>query len=266
MASFTILEGGRFSLLRFPGFASGYAHAFVVRGSQPGSLFKPGPFPWDEIGPAIGLGGAQLHMPRQVHGASVIERPSPEAGTGEEDPAEADALITTRAGHAIGIATADCLPILLAGAGGCAAVHAGWRGLLAGVIGEAAQALRRRSREASAVPRREEPASVSGPDGGIEAAIGPSIGACCFEVGRDVADRFADRFARNSVVEGGSTGGRPRVDLTKAAFLALEEAGIPPERVHAAALCTRCGGERFESYRRSGSAAGRMLAVIGRTI
>jgi copper oxidase (laccase) domain-containing protein len=263
MTSYTLIEGSRFSLLRFPGFADGFAHAFVVRGTRPESLFKPGPVPWDEIGPAIGLAGARLHMPRQVHGASVLERPSPADGMGETDPPEADALFTERPGHAVAVASADCLPILLAGSGVCAAVHAGWKGLLAGVIGEAAGALRGRVIEASAGPRHEVPPTASRTDGRIEAAIGPSIGACCFEVGWDVADRFASRFGRDGVVLDDGAGARPRIDLIRAARLALEEAGIPPGRVRAAALCTRCGGERFESYRRSGSGAGRMLAVIG---
>src|SRR5262249_53606317 len=146
-----------------------------LKGTDGAVLFRPQPVPREAIVAAIGLPGASLHLARQVHGAEVVEAPGPPRATPEADPAEADALVARAPRHAGGVATADCLPILLASEdGACAAVHAGWRGLLAGVI-------------EAALARLDGPA--------IEAAIGPAIGPCCFEVGSDVARAFEKRFA-----------------------------------------------------------------------
>src|SRR5262245_27381999 len=158
--------------MRLPGFAPGHRHAFVLRGRETrGPLFKPGAIPRERILERMQLAGGTLHLARQVHGSHVLEVPpsltpagraasgggavraaSMESSTGRrslEDtpsgggardggsltsgPQEADALVARARGHVVGVATADCLPILLAsGDGACAAVHAGWRGLIAG--------------------------------------------------------------------------------------------------------------------------------------
>lgn len=253
-----LTRGADFSLLRLSGFAASHRHAFVLKGAGGGALFKPQPVPREAIVAAIGLPGASLHLARQVHGAGVLEVPSqqaePAAGAGERPapardtqapPEEADALIARAPGHAAGVATADCLPILLATEeGACAAVHAGWRGLLAGVIEAALARL-----------------------GGhaVQAAIGPAIGPCCFEVGPDVALRFTERFPDAPGLTRQGASGKSRVDLPAAALAVLREGGVDPSQVRRADLCTRCGPpELLESYRRDGKAAGRMIALIGR--
>lgn len=266
MNSVLIEEGERFSLLRFDGFAPGHAHAFVVRGQRQEPLLEPGPIRREQICLAAGIGATPLYLAKQVHGATPLDAPFP-AGTGTDRvPPEADALVSRRPGCAVAVATADCLPILLATAGfPCAAVHAGWRGLLAGVIGAAIESVRAQpetARSEHTVPG-VSPADPGAAPPPIEVAIGPAIGPCCFEVGEEVAGLFLATFS------GRATGlvrpGRPGksfVDLGAAALALLGEAGIPASSVHSAALCTRCGGERFESYRRDGPQAGRMIALI----
>ena len=247
---------GAFDLLTLAGFAPHHQHAFVVRGRQTqGPLFKPGPVPRDAILSRMGLEGATLHLVRQVHGAGVVQVPratphpaadeSPSQATARE-PEEADAVFTRVRGHAVGVATADCLPILLAQRDvACAAVHAGWRGLIAGVIEAAIERL--------------------GGGANLEAAIGPAIGPCCFEVGPEVAARFLERFPDQKGFARSGEGDRSRIDLPRAAAHVLASRGIEASRVRIADVCTRCRPEgRLESYRRDGQNAGRMLAVIGR--
>ena len=279
--------GPEFSLIRVPGFAQRHRHAFVVRGTKRTTLFKPGSVPRQEICDAAGLNGATLHLARQVHGASVVEFPLTGTPAGDPEPQEADALITRHAGHAVGVATADCLPILLATSGGdCAAVHAGWKGLLAGVIEAAARELKdgglggqapRRGGAGRPPDPRGQPTDLGSetwPRGGrgddapetgwIEAAIGPSIGSCCFEVGPEVAQGFLARFPKNrGCLRPAPASGRSLVDLQLAAILSLEQIGVDRGRIRCVEVCTRCGSDLLESYRRDGDSAGRMIALIG---
>ncbi len=133
--------------------------------------------------------------------------------------------------------------MLLAANGAIGAVHAGWRGAAAGVAGTAVEAFL-----ALAEDRRS-----------ARAWLGPSIGACCYEVGSEVASRFAGDFARPT------PDGKFLLDLAAVVRRQLEDAGIPRENVSAHAGCTMCGGARFASYRRDRETAGRMIALIARS-
>ncbi len=181
-----------------------------------------------------------VHL-RQVHGATahIVQEPTP-------SPLEGDGLATAAPGTVLVIQTADCLPALLADgtAGVVGAAHAGWRGALAGVL----QATLARMEELGA--RRER----------VQAALGPAIGPCCFEVGEEVAAPFAALHA--GLVLRDRT--RPHVDLPGAARRLLVEAGVPPGAIHAAGACTRCQPRRFYSYRAEGPGTGRLLSVLGR--
>jgi len=236
--------------MTLPDFAPDHRHAFVLRGTAaPGPLFRPGPVPREQILARMDLRGATLHLARQVHGARVAEYPvsGADGAPGEiSEPVEADALVARAPGHAVGVVTADCLPILLAAKGGaCAAVHAGWRGLIAGVIEAAIERL--------------------GGGSGLEAAIGPAIGPCCFEVGPEVVARFAARFPGSAGFARGGDGDRSLIDLPGAAREILVTCGVDSGHIREADLCTRCRPEGLlESYRRDGKTAGRMVAVIGR--
>jgi hypothetical protein len=168
----------------------------------------------------------------QVHGASLLRARAGECGEG-------DALLTAEPGLALSIATADCVPVLLASPQGVAAVHAGWRGMAQGVLAPAVAAL--------------------GAPAEVRAWIGPAIGQCCYEVGNEVAQQVVD--ACSIAVTRPGPRGRPHLDLAAAARLQLEAAGVG--QVELLISCTRCD-ERLWSYRRDGKSAGRNLAFIWR--
>lgn len=193
----------------------------------------------------LGLGaGARLVSARQVHGAGVhVVGPTPEPGL-----PEADALVSGDPTRAVLVFSADCVPILVASADGAcvAALHAGWRGLLAGVIARGLEVLRERT------------------DPGVEvvAAIGPCISRERFEVGPEVADAFRAADLAQTVHE--TPGARPHVDVRAAAATLLARAGVV--RLEIDARCTWEDPELF-SYRRDvthGPLArtGRLAAMI----
>jgi YfiH family protein len=172
---------------------------------------------------------------RQVHGASVAE-----AGPGV--CGEADALLMTAPGLAGCVATADCLAVALTGEQSGAIVHAGWRGLAAGIL--------RQSVDSVGEPRRR-----------LSAWIGPSVGPCCYEVGEDVAESVAGATGSKSCrIE--RPGGRPHLDLRRAATDQL--AGLGVERISVLDHCTRCRSEWLWSHRRDGDRAGRNWALLWR--
>ena len=168
----------------------------------------------------------------QVHGADVRV-----AGTGGSG--EGDAIVTDRAGLVLSLSTADCVPVVIFCDGGLAVAHAGWRGLVAGVV----------------------PSALSHLGAGTARAwIGPAIGPCCYEVGRDVA-RAVVAVSDRSIVRTGS-GRRPRIDLVAAVSRQLAVAGITD--VEAVSTCTRCEPDTLWSFRREGAEAGRNLCFAWR--
>lgn len=186
---------------------------------------------------ALGAHRAQLFSPYQVHGRAVT------VVTPETIPApRCDVLITRSRGRLLLLRYADCTPVLIADPrqGAVAAVHAGWRGSAQRAAAAAVDALVQ--------------AFGSRPSD-IVAAIGPAIGPCCYTVGPDVVEAFADR----PWLLGGGT-----LDLWSANQQALVEAGVPSEQIELAGICTRCQAERFFSHRANGGQpAGRFAAVIG---
>jgi polyphenol oxidase len=173
----------------------------------------------------IGADAERLALNYQVHSA-LVHRARPGA-RGEPG----DGLWTDEPGLPILAMSADCLPIALARVNGdqpaVAVVHAGWRGLLAGVV------------ESAVAP-------LGG--GTLAAAIGPAIGPCCYEVRHDVADPFRARFGREIV------NGSGRLDLWRAAEETLREAGVA--HVERLDVCTACHPELFFSHRRDGRPRG----------
>jgi polyphenol oxidase len=175
--------------------------------------------------------GRPLGMVRQVHGNAVVRLDGPPPGG---TLAEADGIVTRRTDAAPTVLVADCLPVVVAGHSAVAALHAGWRGLAAGVLREGVRALRE-----------------CGEVGTLEAAIGPGIGACCYEVGEEVQRAFASYgpevwLGRN-------------LDLEGVARSELDRAGV--EVVHSLGLCTFCHPELFFSHRRDRGVTGRQAGV-----
>jgi YfiH family protein len=181
----------------------------------------------------------RLRLMRQVHGTHLCH--APWDGTPEGDASDALAP-----GELLGIETADCLPVLLVDPVGrrVAAAHAGWRGTVASVASRAAEALI---------------AAGSSP-GDLLAALGPSIGVCCYEVGPDVEEAFGPAGA--PFFRPGPRG-RAHLDVRAANRAQLLAAGLRAEAVHDVADCTYHQAERYHSYRRDGKGAGRMISFVG---
>lgn len=169
---------------------------------------------------------------KQVHSATCVD-----AGGRCGILGEGDALLEDTPGAVIAVKTADCIPILLVDERhrAVAAVHAGWRGTAAGI---ADQALKRMAARFGTAPAD------------VHAAIGPGIGACCYEVGPEVSAQFG--------IEG-----RAHLDLPGINRRRLEEIGIPASRIYVSNLCTMCRGDEFHSFRRDKEAAGRLFSFAG---
>jgi polyphenol oxidase len=174
---------------------------------------------------------------RQVHGGRVVVVDDPAAASG----VEADALVTAGTGMALAVHTADCAPVLLAGEGGVVgAVHAGWRGLAAGVVDAAVQAMRALGA------------------GRIEAVLGPCIHPGCYEFGASDLDAVAGELGPE--VRSTTVAGRPALDVPAAVRQALARAGV--DRVDDVGVCTACSTSHW-SHRARADAA-RQAAVIWR--
>ena len=173
---------------------------------------------------------------RQVHGTTVVE-----ADTADDDP-EADAALARRKGRVCAVLTADCLPLLLCDEAGTvvAAVHAGWRGLRAGVIEQTLRAMDR-------------------PSQALLAYLGPAIGPAAYEVGAEVRQAFVEADAEADTAFAPGKSGKFYADLYALARLRLARSGVA--RVYGGGYCTYTERERFYSYRRDG-ATGRMASLI----
>jgi len=194
------------------------------------------------FGEAAGFDSTRLFQTKQVHGARVVESSGTPADWVNQ---EADALVARRgSGDSVGVRIADCVPILLAdtASGDVAAVHAGWRG----IAGRAIEA---------AVRHLSSPSK-------IVAAIGPSIGVCCFEVSIDIAKTIAASAAGANVLRAHSDAEKAFVDLRAAARAQLVHLGVANDQIEDVPGCTRCDAERFYSFRRDGDNAGRLIGVI----
>ncbi|ATX81596.1 hypothetical protein Ga0123462_0726 [Mariprofundus ferrinatatus] len=182
------------------------------------------------------------HQARQVHGTDICNC----SGTGYLHDACADILIASRPGTALGVRTADCLPLLLADseAGIIAAVHAGWRGTAAAVAARAVDAMK----QLGARPER------------MIATLGPCIGNCCFVIGEEAAEQLADCCEDAATCIRHSS--EIRADIRELNRLQLKQSGLNPENIESFDECTVCHPERYYSYRRNGRNSGRHLAVV----
>jgi YfiH family protein len=216
------------------------------------------------VATVLGLAGRPWALARQVHGATIVRVGA--AGHGAGPPAadgpwvearafgqgppegkpplgEADGLVTADAGVVLAVLTADCAPVLLAdpGAGVVGAVHAGWRGLAAGVVEAGVAAM---------AGLGADPAATVG-------LVGPAVGGCCYEVGPDVREAVGARYPAALAT---TRDGRPALDPAAGAGQALERAGVGEVRV--AGECTVDLAGRHFSHRRDQGRTGRQAGLI----
>ena len=215
---------------------------------------------------ALGASNLQLIFLKQIH-SDVIHL----FDTAPAKPCQGDASVTNRPGLLLGIQTADCVPILLVDPKkrAVAAIHAGWRGTLARIV-------------VKAIGQMQMQFQCNPAD--LLAAIGPSIGGCCYEVGTEVATQFLSQFAEAPQwFDEFRTGDEPNpiqwlnmmppghqpapknvlLDLRKANRTQLLAAGVRAPNIFVSDLCTACHRDLLFSYRKEGPQSGRLLSVIG---
>jgi polyphenol oxidase len=203
---------------------------------------------WQQLAFTLGVEMGSLVRMRQVHCAGVFDE-----GSGSrflslsfDDWPEADIAVTSDPAVAVSVRAADCVPILLSDprTGAVGAVHAGWKGTAEGAVMVAVRAMTSRY--------GTRPHDVV-------AAVGPSIGPCCYEVGFELAARFSAHpeaptwFTRDA---------KPHLDLWRATRDQLVRAGVPEPHINVCRLCTFDHPALFHSYRRDGANAGRLVAAI----
>ena len=203
---------------------------------------------YEILADALDFDPNNLVLTRQTHSDIVrIVTKSDAQGLDHRNYPECDALITNDAGCALVVFTADCTPILLYDTltGGIGAAHAGWRGTAADIAGKT---VRKMVSEFGCKPEN------------IRAAIGPNIGACCFETDSDVPDAIIAEFGADAESFIRKTGEKYRVDLKSVNALALRRAGV--ENIEISEDCTMCAPDRFWSHRVTGVNRGSQGAII----
>jgi YfiH family protein len=186
--------------------------------------------------------------PKQVHGTEIICASQVSATTVESDRTHADGIYTMTSGASVGIATADCLPVLFASANipFVMAVHAGWRGLGRGILSRAVTV----AQDHGVLP------------GSLFAVIGPAIGIGAFEVGPEVLEALA-HVPGLSVSQIKGREDRWHIDLQQLAVFTLAEAGLSPSHLSVVRTCTYLAQTRWHSFRRQGLAMGRNWSFVG---
>ena len=183
----------------------------------------------------------QVHSDKILHPKEISKEPR-QRGT------EADAMMIAKPGVAVGVVTADCLPILIADTQSetVAAVHGGWRGLFANIS--------KKTIAAMCNEFQSEPQSLL-------AAIGPGISLQAYEISYDLMTKFVDRYPWAAYMINTSQN-RIRLNLQEIARYQLEEAGLKPANIDTVSGCTFFDETLFDSYRRQGDAAGRQLSAV----
>ena len=205
---------------------------------------------WQAVASLAGVERDHLLLLKQVHGRTVVV--SSDDRWGRWQPPAADAIVSRDPSSALVVRVADCAPILLGDrrTGAVAAVHAGWRSTMQRIVAAAIDTIR---------------AQFGSNPADLVAAMGPSLGRCCGEMGEEVVEAFRAAGHRESDLERWfvrAAGRKPHFDLWQANRDQLSRCGIPESQIFSADLCTRTHASRFHSYRAAGQHAGRMAAVI----
>jgi len=223
-------------------------HAFTTRRNGLGARNNGIKLPddWNAVGEAFGISPDRVVTMNQVHGETIVTVDN--GNFRAMRSVQADAMITNTAGIAIGVETADCVPVLLYAPGvhAVAAVHAGWRSTVQKIVQKTV--LRMRDEFGAA------PANVI-------AAIGPAIGPECYEVDEPVMGPVREAFSFWRDVTAPRKSDRWSLDLVQANRLELMQAGVPEKNIHSLGMCTSCRKDLFYSFRAEGR-TGRMLSVI----
>ncbi len=235
------------SVITVPAFASsrdGVQHFFGTRAHAEATPLDVGV----PVRAGTARAGRWLLAVKQVHGteALVVDRPLTERDRFEGGW---DALVTDQPGVTVAVRTADCVPVLVYDRRrrAAAAIHAGWRGAVAGIVPKTIELLIQRFQITA---------------GDLQVSIGPSAGPCCYEVDEAVLVPLrkglanADRLLRND------RGTKARLDLKALIRAQVADIGLRSEQVTTVNLCTICHDELFYSYRREGRVNGTMLSGI----
>lgn len=188
--------------------------------------------------------GMKVVRMRQVHGDRIVR-----VRGAEQEIGDADGMMTDVAGLALAVLTADCAPLLMMhpSQGVGAAVHAGWRGTVAGIAAGAVRAA-----------ESELGAGVAG----WQVAMGPSISGCCYEVDAEIGEQLESRWGR--LPEAWSRiGAKGQLDLRQANRAILVACGVQPDMIFAIGPCTACAEDDFFSHRASCGRAGRQVSYLG---
>ncbi len=223
-------------------------YAFTTRQNGLGARTAgiKGPDDWKPVAESFGISADRLVTINQVHGEAIVR--VTEENYRAVRSLEADAMITQERGLAIGVETADCVPILLADPAtrAVASVHAGWRSTVKKIVQKTVE---RMQAEFGSDPRK------------LIAAIGPAIGPECYEVDDPVMGPVKEAFSFWKEVAPPRENGRWSLDLAKLNRMELLQAGLPETNIYSFGLCTCCRAELFYSFRREGR-TGRMLSTI----
>jgi YfiH family protein len=252
--SYETVTSKNITYLTIPAFEArgGIVHAFTTRKNNLGSRSNgmKQPDDWRTVSDSFGIASNRLVTVNQVHGENIVLVDEQGLINGNLDPrqAEADALITKSPGIAIGIETADCVPILLHDpkVPAVAAIHAGWRSTVGKIVDKT---ITRMGVEFGTCPER------------LIAAIGPAIGQECYEVDEPVMGPVRETFRYWQELATLRSPDRWGLDLVKADAKELLKMGLLAENIHALGLCTACNRDHFYSFRAEGR-TGRMLSVV----
>jgi YfiH family protein len=198
---------------------------------------------------AFGIGPEALVTVRQVHGNDILVIDEPNEDFGHFLGVEADAVITNQPGVMIGVCVADCAPILLLDPDKrvVAAVHAGWQGTVQKLVSKAVEGMRAMF---GSDPKR------------LQAAIGPCIGKCCYEVDTPVRQAFSQSGIPWDSFADQTGAGKWQLDLAAVNRDLLITAGLPADSMQVSGMCVSCHRELFFSYRRDGGETGRQMGFI----